>query len=400
MALPDSAALDAGVDRAFLVETLSTFAQAPTDVPLGFNTLLEPDDPKLVHYVQNVVRPVLLKVGAYDLVDVPRNNLVVRLGSGESGRALLIQNYTPSQHYNLMDQPFSGKVGSAREYGVDEPSVFGQGVSQNKAHQAAMLAVLKLLIEQKVQLRGKLYWSVNNEGRSSHACSEAIVGALDQKPQLCVLQTGTGHRVWLGNRGRVDVDVHLQGKASHSSQPDHGHSAIEGVHELISRLRTLSWTDTHPILGKRHAIVYKMRFEPQAPHTLPSDAYVTIDRRLLPGDDPDDATQEIRQAIGDMTPYTVQIDRGVFMLPSLIEPDDPGVLALAAAHQKVFGSAPETFYAPGTYDAGGPSSLGIPTVQYGAVGVGEWPLGTDAMPISRVEHEANVLLRLILDQLT
>ncbi len=54
-------------------------------------------------------------------------------------------NYTPAQHHNLMDGPFSGKIASAREFGSDEPAVFGQGVSQNKAHQAVMLAVLKAL---------------------------------------------------------------------------------------------------------------------------------------------------------------------------------------------------------------------------------------------------------------
>lgn len=393
------ALIDRGLDRAYLVETLSTLARVPTDVPLGFQTLMEPDDPKLVHYVQNVVRPELVRIGVYDLLDVPRNNLVARLGSGESGRCLLIQNYTPSQHHNLMPEPFSGKIGSARALGADEPAVFGQGVSQNKAHQAAMLAVLKLLRDQNIHLRGRLYWAVNNEGRSSHACSTAILGALDQKPDFCVLQTPTGHRIQLGNRGRVDLDVHIQGKASHSSRPDHGLSAIEGAHEFITRLRKLDWPDRHPLLGGRHAIVYKMQFFPEAPHTLPSDAYLTVDRRLLPGDDPDAAAQEVREAIGDMSPYRVDIQRGVYMLPALVEPDHPGVRALQAAHAAVFGREAETYYNPGTYDAGGPCSLGVPTVMYGAVGVGEWPLGSDAMPISRVEREARVLARLILDQL-
>ena len=44
------------IDTRNLVDTLSHLATIPTDVPLGFNTLMEPDDPKLVYYVQEVIR--------------------------------------------------------------------------------------------------------------------------------------------------------------------------------------------------------------------------------------------------------------------------------------------------------------------------------------------------------
>jgi acetylornithine deacetylase/succinyl-diaminopimelate desuccinylase-like protein len=386
-------------DRAYLIEMLRHLARVPTQVPMGFQTLIEPDDPKLVHYVQEVVRPELVKIGIYDLLDVPRNNLVARIGTGASGRALLIQNYTPSQHHNLMEDPFSGKVANAAQYGCDEPAVFGQGVSSNKAHQAVMLSVLKRLRESGIELRGRLYWAVNNEGRSSHECSEAIIEALDQKPQFGIIQLGTDFGISLGNRGRVDVTVHVKGKATHSSRPDLGLSAIEGANEVINRLKKLRWADRHPILNGRHAIVYKMRFEPMAPHTLPSDAYLTVDRRLLPGDDLAVAEAEIRNVIGDLSPYEVTVERSVHMWPALVEPDEPGVRALQAAHTAVVGKEPQTIYGLGTFDAGGTCALGVPTVMYGASG-GVWPTGTDFVAISAVEIEARVLTHLILDQLS
>jgi acetylornithine deacetylase/succinyl-diaminopimelate desuccinylase-like protein len=386
------------LDRRYLVDCLTRLARVPTDVPLGYETLIEPDDPKLVHYVQEVVRPEIVRLGIYDLLDAPRNNLIACYGTGESGASLLIQNYTPSQHNNLMDDPFSGKIANARAYAVDEPVVFGQGVSQNKAHQAVMLAVLKLLRDTDVPLRGRLYWAVNNEGRSSHACSEAILGTLDRRPTFGIIQLNTGLRLSLGNRGRVDVNVHVQGKSAHSSVPHLGLSAIEGAYALMTRLKELRWPDEHPILGSRHAIVYKIRYEPLAPHTLPSDAYVTVDRRLLPGDDPDVATAEVRDAIGDLSPYRVTAERGVYMLPALVDPDLAGVRALQAANVAVRGREAETFYGQGTFDAGGPCALGVPTIMYGASG-GVWPVGPDFVAISAVETEARVLAHYVLDQL-
>jgi acetylornithine deacetylase/succinyl-diaminopimelate desuccinylase-like protein len=397
--LADALALvERHLDRAYLVETLSRLARVPTHVPLGFDTLMEPDDPKLVRYVQRTLRPELVRLGCYDLLDAPRNNLIVRLGSGASDRSLLIQNYTPTQHNNLMEDPFSGKVGSAAAYGVDEPAVFGQGVSQNKAHQAVMLAVLKLLRASGVELRGRLYWAINNEGRSSHACSEAILAALPERPGFGVLQLDTGMSLSLGNRGRVDVNVHLRGRAAHSSVPQEGLSAIEGACEVVRRLGDLSWPDRHPLLGGRHAIVYKMGFAPLAPHTLPSDAYLTVDRRLLPGDDPDAATAELRAALGDLAPYEVTVERGVYMLPALVEPDHWGVRALGAAHAAVLGQPVATHYGQGSFDAGGPCAHGVPTVMYGAGG-GAGLMGADFVPTAAVEAEARVLALLILSQL-
>jgi acetylornithine deacetylase/succinyl-diaminopimelate desuccinylase-like protein len=390
--------IEAHLDEAYLVETLSRLARTPTDVPLGFQTLIDPDDPKLVHYVQDVLRPELVRLGIYDLLDAPRNNLVARLGRGVSGQSLLIQNYTPAQHNNLMEDPFSGRVGNAARYGYDEPVVFGQGVSQCKAHQAVMLAVLKLLRESGVDLSGRLYWAINNEGRSSHACSEAILATLPEQPTFGILQIDTGLAISLGNRGRVDVDVHVRGVATHSSVPQDGLSAIDGAHGVITRLRQLSWDDTHPLLGGRHALVYKIAYAPLAPHTLPSDATLTVDRRLLPGDDPDAATDEIRQAISDLAPYQVTVKRGVFMLPALVDPEHPGVLALQAAHAAVHGHPAETQYGQGTFDAGGLCAAGVPTVMYGAGG-GAGLLDADFVPIAAVVAEAKTLAALILRQL-
>ena len=55
------------------MEQLSRLSQVPTSVPLGYETLMAPDDPKLVHYVQNVMRPALVEIGAYNLIDAGNN---------------------------------------------------------------------------------------------------------------------------------------------------------------------------------------------------------------------------------------------------------------------------------------------------------------------------------------
>ena len=386
------------LDERYLIDTLVELARVPTAVELGPNVFMEPDDPKLVHYVQHVLRPRFQAIQAYDVIDVPRNQLVIRYGNGTSPASLLLMVYTPTQHHNLMPEPFSGHIARGTAWGHDEPCIFGQGVTQNKAHHAVVLAVLKLLLAQRVPLRGTLYVAVNNEGRSSHACSEAILATLDRKPDFAILLMHTGLRISLGNRGRVDVNVEVRGKAVHSSQPQQGLSAIEGAHEAMSRLRQVPLGASHALLGGRHAIVYQMTFEPLAPHTLPELARLRIDRRLLPGDDPEAATADVRRALGDLAPYDVRVERGPVMLPALVPADHPGVQALQNAHCQVRGSDPETYYGQGSFDAGGPCAAGVPAVMYG-VGGGVSPLGVDFTPISQVVDEARVVLHTVLSLL-
>ncbi len=378
------------LDDRFLVDTLVELAQVPTDVPLGENTFMAPDDPKLVHYVQHELRPRVQSVGAYDIIDAPGNQMVVRLGDGSADPCFLVMVYTPTQHHNLMEDPFSGKIARGTEWGYDEPCAFGQGVSQNKAHHAVMLALLKLFTEHNISLEGTLYFGVNNEGNSSHECFRQILSVLPRKPQFALLLVGNGLKVSLGNRGRVDINVEIRGKASHSSSPHLGASAIDGANALLNRLDRVPLEGSHPILGGRHVLAYQIVYEPVAPHTLPDVARLRIDRRLLPGDDPDKAVSEFREAVGTIPQYQMSVEKGPVMLPALVEPDNLGVQALMQAHRRVIGADPETIYGMGSYDAGGPCAAGIPAVMYGAGG-GIHPLGVDFVPLSQAKTEARVV---------
>jgi acetylornithine deacetylase/succinyl-diaminopimelate desuccinylase-like protein len=261
-----------------------------------------------------------------------------------------------------------------------------------------MLAVIKLLKDEGVELPGTLYWVVNNEGRSSHECSDVILDTIVEKPGFGVIQIPTEFAISLGNRGRIDIDVFVEGKVSHSSDPESGLNAIDGAAEAIQRLRRLSWDTSHDLLGGRHAVVYKIEYSPVAPHTIPSLAHLTVDRRLLPGDDLETAVTEVRDVLSDMDPFSVRVEPNVAMLPALVDPGDRGVEALRASHSATFGQAPVERYFKGTFDAAAMCERGIPTVMYGGGG-GVWPVGPDFVTIDDAVREAQVLTRLIFSYL-
>ena len=92
------------------------------------------------------------------------------------------------------------------------------------------------------------------------------------------------------------------------------------------------------------------------------------------------------------------VETGVLMWPALVDPDSEWVAARQASHERVLGAEAGTVYGRGTFDAGGPCKMGVPTVMYGATG-GVWPTGADFVPISAALAEAKVLAGLILAQL-
>jgi|GEM_PF-346890 len=395
----DWARLETCLDRDYLVRTLSRLIEVPTEVPMGPETLIEPDHPKLVHYVQRVLRPELVSIGAYELIDAPLNQIVVQSGAGASGRSLLVMAYTPTQHNNLMAEPLMARVAMGSRHGVHEPCIFGQGVSQNKVHQAAMLTVLRGLRAAGIELRGRLYFGINNEGRSSHACSDAILDSLPELPRAGMVLVGTDMSISAGNRGRVDIYVHVRGRAAHSSVPSAGLSAIDGAQEVMHRISRVSLDQSeHSLLGTRHLVPYQVTYWPLAPHTLPETAKITYDRRLLPGDDPAAAVGEVRAAVGDMHPYEVRVEQGVYMLPATVEEDSEIVRQLTQANEAVRGLTPPIRYGQGSFDAGGPCARGVPTVMWGASG-GDGLLGDDFVALGAAWDEVRVLARLILSYL-
>jgi acetylornithine deacetylase/succinyl-diaminopimelate desuccinylase-like protein len=263
-----------------------------------------------------------------------------------------------------------------------------------------MLTLLKAFKDADTSLKGTLYFAANNEGRSSHECSLALIPKLDPKPNFGLILRGGNNRLSVANRGRVDVLVHVKGKATHSSNPEEGLNAIEGAVEVLNRVKKMTFSKTHPKLGGQHCIPYQLIFDPVAPHTLPEYARIKLDRRLLPGDDADQAVQEVIEAIGDMSPWNVTVEKDVVMLPAVVDPNSGIVKGLQKAISSIDGKETELVYGKGAYDAGGPTGIGIPTIMWGRPKCNVSLLGDDCVSIRGVEEEAIILGRLITDILS
>lgn len=396
--------VDRHYDHAFVVETLVTLARTPADVPLGQNEI-EPTDPKIAHYVQDVIRPMVERLQPTAVEADELNNLVCRFGSAAPSPSLLVMAYTTAQHGNYTDPALEGRLVDGREYGIEGDCVVGKGTSQNKGALAAMLGALKILADAGARLRGSLHFVVNTESQSSHRCSVRIIDGHGLRADAGWLAIGVPWLV-LGHRGRVDVYVTIRGAAGHSSEPHLGKNAIWGLAEALERLRRLKGqvTRRHPDLGGEQVEPYKLLTAPIAPHTMPGEAHLVVDRRLLPGTDADAAVDEVRAALGDIPPYEVIVRKGVHHMPYQVSADLPHVRALAAAHRAVRGNDPDLRHSPFAFDAGYANHRGIPTVMFGPSGparrtAGADVLATELIPVAEVRDFTKIYAHAVLSLL-
>lgn len=367
----------------FLLELLQT----PTQVPLGQTEVL-PGDPRILEAVENVLLPRIEELGPDEIRRHDHGDVAARFGP-DTEDGVLLQTYIVSQHANLMEDPSASRLVDGTDYGFEGVCALGQGATQNKGPMAAAFAALG----GTERARSRPVWlAVNTEGSSSHGGSARVIDDLAIKAAWGIIAFGTDCAISLGNRGRVDVEILVKGASSHSSQPTLGKNPIEDAADVVRLLRTLPLPDPHPVLGPATATPYQFACRPVAPHTIPEEARIVVDRRLLPGEDPARAVAAVRAHV-TADAATLDVQEGVHMLPAEVPMEQPVVQSLMHGIEAQ-GLSPRTFWSPNTFDAGYACSKEIPTVMFGPGRrrfAGDGLTGTDVIPIAECEVASRVL---------
>ncbi|MEP7104481.1 MAG: M20/M25/M40 family metallo-hydrolase, partial [Chloroflexota bacterium] len=260
---------------------------------------------------------------------------------------------------NRMRDPFEPRV-SVGEDG--RHWIRGRGAAEQEAAvTAALLAAGRL---RDSHLEGELVVCVSTAGETGrHDAARTFMKEFGApRFDWAVVALGTGNRIGLGNKGRIDVLVKVLGRAAHSSTPWAGVNAISGAVAAIDRLAGVPLPGSHPELGTPTLTVTSIHSAPAATHTVQDEVRMTLDRRLLPGDDPEAALHDIRVALEGIEPSEVSVEPGPYMFPSAIDADAPLVRLLQSAAGE---AGLQTSWSHGAIDAGYFNHEGIPAVMFG-----------------------------------
>jgi acetylornithine deacetylase/succinyl-diaminopimelate desuccinylase-like protein len=351
-----------------------TLLQELLRVPSPQTELLEAE-PQLREFMRVALVPRLSALGFADVRLDAMGNLIAQTGAGRSGRSLMLVTHAMNQPPSTMPDPYGGKIIDATTHGMPGEAVLGKGASEQKGTMAAMLHAMEAARAADVPIDGRLVFVCCVSGETGkHDAIRHVVEHEGVRAELAFVY-GNALKLQLGNRGRVDVKVAVTGVAGHSSRPQNAANAVTGAFEVLQRLAAaIPQSRSHPQLGNAWLTCNRIESFPKSTHTVQDRCEIGLDRRLLPGEDPDDAVAEIARVARGVDgwqdpisgrPLRVSVEKGPVMYPSLVTQDARVVRLLVRGCEAMLGRAPEPFYGQSAHDQGYLNFVGIETVNFG-----------------------------------
>jgi putative selenium metabolism hydrolase len=197
------------------------------------------------------------------------------------------------------------------------------------------------------------------------------------RPDVAVICEATGLRVAVGQRGRAEIVVEVDGRPSHSSRPDLGVNAVEAMADVLRAARAIE-LPRHPVLGPAILVPTDVISRPYpALSVVPDRCTVTFDRRTLPGEGEEEVLAPLRAAAetaaaahGATARVAIAVDRFDSYSGARVEAPNLAPAWFTGAEAPVARAALAALAAePSHWDfctnGSGTAALGIPTIGFG-----------------------------------
>jgi acetylornithine deacetylase len=389
-----------------VTETLARLVAIPSVNPMGRDVCGPPFfEGRLTDHLEVLLGEIGLTVERQP-VHPGRENLIARLDGAlppEDGGALLLldshQDTVPVDGMTI--EPFSPEIRDGRLY--------GRGSCDTKGGMAAALAAVSRLAEERPPGMPSvlMVFSVNEEYgfTGARAAAELCLGAapgriVPRRPDAAVVVEPTGLEVVVAHKGMVRWQCSTRGRAAHSAQPTAGENAIYRMAGVLQAIEAyardvVGSLASHPICGPATLSVGTIRGGVSV-NTVPDRCTIELDRRLPPGEDPDEARQGLIDHLAAVLGSGFPVEHEPPYLVGLPLSDEHNAAAaqrLARAIREVTGECRQAGVPYGT-DAADFAAVGIPTVVFGPGRLAQAHTEDEWIASSEVEQAAEIFYRL------
>jgi acetylornithine deacetylase/succinyl-diaminopimelate desuccinylase-like protein len=365
------AKLDAWIDAHFDEEVrfLQALVQVPTDTPPGNNAPHAERTAELLKGFGFDVEkhPVPdWAVKEYGLTSI--TNLIVRRHYG-NGRCVALNAHgdvvPPGEGWE--HGPYSGQV--------DEGKLYGRASAVSKSDFATYSFATRAIEALGHKLKGsvELHFTYDEEFGGELGPGWLLNNKLTE-PDL-VIAAGFSYQVVTAHNGCLQLEVTVNGKASHAAIPDTGIDALQGAVAILNALyaqNTLYQQVTSKVPGITHPYLNVGRIEGGSnTNVVPGKVVLKLDRRMIPEENPAEVEATIRHVIKEAAAscFGITVDIKRLLLAHALQPL-PGNRLLVEALQRhgemIFGEPIPTSGSPLYTDVRLYCERGIPAVIYGA----------------------------------
>jgi putative selenium metabolism hydrolase len=242
---------------------------------------------------------------------------------------------------------------------VKDGLVYGRGASDQLGGAASMVTAGRILKELAYSGDWQVWFAFTViEEDCDGLCWKYLIEEEKLVPDLAVSTEPTSCRLYRGHRGRMEIQIEIQGISCHGSAPERGESAAYKAARAalaIEKLNAELQPDDDRFLGKGTITVSQIKVHGPSQCAVPDQAMLYCDRRLTWGEDDKLAISQVEKALKDagvdkfkvfmpeysQPAYTGKLYKQELYFPTWKIPADHALVkAGVAAHEAVFGKAP------------------------------------------------------------
>jgi len=365
------------------------------------NTKYWERDLQLHFYIQKFIKPLFEEFGIETWVD-DYGNLIAKIGKGIANKRVLIiqhamawgaaedeEEYTKCSPIHEVGEVIDAeKLGiegfNPKDYGIEGEVVWGRDGSECVSNLIAAVEAARIIARAGLEIPGEVMFIVTAGG---HQASSSNIFHLIHNDEIradMAVHAGFYPDIVIGGVGRVDLKITVYGQVSHSSfyNEEQGLNAIDGALILLNRLKKIMPFPPGPrdpdigVGPKLIPIAIESFPKPptfawglgSAGHTRQGLVRIAFDRRVVPGESIDEAIKQIKEVVGDLSPFKYKIERGAYHFPWKVPRNAEVVKKLSRSVEIMLRIKPNVRYGMAAWDVGAVNKLGIPCVMFGAGG--------------------------------
>lgn len=295
-----------------------------------------------------------------------------------------------------MTDPYEPKVVDGGPHGQDGPCVWGRGNCEHRGALAALLAAARAFLEDDPRLRRPLALIVCVAGEEgSHEVVRTLFEAESLPLGPTVIVRNTKNKACLGNKGGLTVEVLVRGRPGHASDPARARNAIEGAMRAIELAQAeAAAAPADPPLGGVALVPTFIESAPKAHSGIPQRCHLTLVRRLLPGEEPEDVVKDWLGCWAALEGFRFEATIAGFQYAAKVDGQGDLARALGQALADVAGKA-ETCYMGQALDAGYFVRRGAEAISFGPGDARLAHTAHDMVSIAELETAARTYHRLL-----